>query len=217
MLALIVAGALCVSVPVALLSINTLNPPAAAAEETNLPEEEPINQPEVSGENEPSETEVASEAEKVKDALIGRTSSDSMTLDELSSGRISLWKGVWSKLNLQGHNIKKDPFIVNEMKYSDAHLVPLTVGYIAGIPAGIAYLIFEIATVIMAAIFIFRRKPFGQKELFICISVFSYFIMASLEVMHLPFSSGLAYCFFVAAPMLLFRESESEREKQTSV
>jgi hypothetical protein len=207
LLAIVLACAFCFTLPVMLLSIdpsNKLQEATAGTVETVMWIPDQVRND--IGNQQTATVELASFE---RHGLTDRVTTDGKTLDELSSGRISLWKETFLKLNLRGHDPKKEPLITEAgAKMTDAHLVPLTIGYISGILAGIAYLLFEVYFLFVGVISIFQRRQKPQVSLFLGLAVCAYFIVASLEVMYLPFYSSITFCVLVAASLFLFKTPE---------
>jgi hypothetical protein len=207
LLAIVLACAFCFTLPVMLLSIdpsNKLQEATAGTVETVkwIPDQ-------VRNDIGNQQTATVELVSFERHGLTDRVTTDGKTLDELSSGRLTLWKVVFSELNFRGHDYKKQPIIINGIK-TDAHLVPLTVAYLSGIIAGIAYLVFELFFLYRGIAVTLRNKKNSEASLFICISIFAYFIFSSLEVMWQPFRAGTIFCFLIAASLFLFKTPEAQ-------
>jgi hypothetical protein len=192
----------CISLPAAILKIDPLNSLTEATEPTQQVQKTSYIVP-------PSTQSKSNDVVIIKLALKDRTTTEEKTLDKFSSGRISLWKEIFSELNFSGHDVDEEPFVLNGKIFTDAHLVPLTVAYLSGIPAGIMYLLLEIYFLYIGIRCLIRRKENGHVALFICLSVCAYFIFSSLEVMRLPLSASVIFFFFITTSLLLFRNTDT--------
>ena len=97
-----------------------------------------------------------------------KTSHDDKTLDQYSTGRLSIWKAYASKLNLFGHD-STEPIYV-DLLYKEirtTHMTILQVAYESGIFAGILYLLFNIGTGILSIRYALKRpaEPYAVMPL----------------------------------------------------
>ena len=93
-----------------------------------------------------------------------KTSHGDKSMDEYSTGRLTIWKTYASKLNLFGHD-STEPIYV-EMLYKQirtTHMTILQVAYESGIFAGILYLLFNIGTGILSIRFALKnpKEPYA--------------------------------------------------------
>ena len=81
------------------------------------------------------------------------------TADSFSTGRISVWKTYAKDLNFRGHSTTPTIYVeLLKRDISSTHMTILQVAYESGIPAGIFYLCFNIASGILAIIFAVRNR-----------------------------------------------------------
>lgn len=79
-----------------------------------------------------------------------KTSSSGKNLDTYSTGRISIWLAYAEDLNLTGHESVPPKFIEGYNKeFESTHMTCLQIAYESGIPAGLVFLLLNIATGIL--------------------------------------------------------------------
>lgn len=88
----------------------------------------------------------------------GRLTIEGLSLDVISSGRISVWKTYLSQLNLFGH-VPGSWNTISDLGYEfSAHMVPLQYAYDSGIFCGLAFLLFNLYAGVMAVAYAWKHK-----------------------------------------------------------
>ncbi len=121
-----------------------------------------------------------------------------LTLEQISAGRIGIWKQYIAKMNLLGNDCTGHKVIQESGKeVHNAHNTFLEIPYRFGVPAGIFYLAFTIAVfaILFKAIFIKRTKPYA---VFIALAAIAYWVEAMFDIMTLPFQRGLVILFYIS-------------------
>jgi hypothetical protein len=128
----------------------------------------------------------------------------SPSLDELSSGRIEIWKAYISAINISGHDESESPKMDGIYPFTNAHNAPLTFGFQCGVTSGILYLLL----IIMSAIYVmwstFARGVMRSSELFPCLLITFYFFYSLLDPPLFPFDELPVMMYFLAAGAPLF-------------
>ena len=86
------------------------------------------------------------------------------TLDQYSTGRLSIWKAYASNLNLSGHASTNIVYV--DLLYRDirsTHMTILQVAYESGILAGILYLLFNLGTGVLSILYALKhpKEPYA--------------------------------------------------------
>lgn len=121
-----------------------------------------------------------------------------LTLEQISAGRIGIWKQYIAKMNLLGNDCTNHKVVeYSGQVVHNAHNTFLEIPYRFGVPAGIFYIVFTIAVFVMLfkAIFIKRTKPYA---VFIALAAIAYWVEAMFDVMTLPFARGLVILFYIS-------------------
>lgn len=120
--------------------------------------------------------------------LIGdRLDTDGKTLDQISTGRLQIWKGYLKQLNLFGHPDSGTVTISYEgtdKTYHTTHMTVLQIAYENGIIAGILYLVFNLTAGIYSLLFALRHKdePYAMIPLLICVAYGVYSLLANTGI-----------------------------------
>ena len=137
---------------------TTVDEETTTTEETTVTEETTIAQPETTLPPETTTEPISLGNSSFEEANKDRY--NATDADSFFTGRLSVWKAYATDLNLLGH--KETPTItVDSLHYKEintTHMTILQVAYESGIPAGILYLIVNLASGIFALIFAVKHK-----------------------------------------------------------
>lgn len=143
-----------------------------------------------------------SEALKSRLDILGKTP------DEISSGRIGIWKHFISQINFFGNDFKQYKSGTPEAIYQWAHNDVIEISFRSGIFAGIFVALFWM----YLGIYILRVLFFDNKDnkyhFFTIFIVFAYGIYAMVEVIYYPFSMQDTFMFFVSLMPVFERRNE---------
>lgn len=126
------------------------------------------------------------------------------TLDQLSSGRITIWKAYWERLSFWGHSNVTDRFYIEGRGTlnSTAHLTVLDYAYQFGILAGVFYLAYNI----LAGIKSVRYALKNSNDLY---ALMPFVITVSFGAMSLFYSFSTSfyemitfYYYLMQAPLM---------------
>ena len=84
-----------------------------------------------------------------------KNETDGKDLNAYSTGRITIWKAYASELNWSGHEGVPPKYFNKEIK--STHMTPLQIAYESGIPTGVAYLLMNIASGMLALWFAWKH------------------------------------------------------------
>lgn len=123
---------------------------------------------------------------------------DGKDLNEISTGRIDIWKGYASQLNLFGHEDTGTVVIEyngEERVYHTAHMTLLQIAYESGIIAALLWLAFNISAGICSVLYALRRKddPMAMVPLLFTIAYAVNYLLASTGISFWYMSTFL-YC-----------------------
>lgn len=141
-----------------------------------------------------------------KNALLGRT------LDQISAGRIAIWRVFIQDMNLTGHVTGYKLFIPERDRYyTTAHNYAVQMAYDHGIPAGILALVIE-----FAAFFLALRNAFRNRFSFVsCLPLMmigAFLFTSLLEALSVTFHySFLLNYYFMLAPLMSLGFKEKEQ------
>lgn len=135
------------------------------------------------------------------------------TLDEISTGRVTIWSHYVKDLNLMGH--KEIPKLyIKDGKYEirSTHMTILSVAYKSGIPAGIAYLCLNVSSGILGIWLAFRNRKNCYAVLPIMV-ILAFGACSLAESMDGSFSYMLTFYYYLTLfPM--FQKGSLEEKKQ---
>ena len=186
----------------------TAPPPSAASTEQPVqqPAEQPVQQPaeQPAGEEAPAEPPQAAQAPKpavnlndISKTADERLSTDGRTLDQISTGRISIWKKFFQELNWTGHTTGT-AFYFPELyaEYSNPHNTVLQIGFESGIPAGVCYLLYNLFSG-LAAIWYAVRYQDREYSLFPLAAVLSFGVISNLGALATTFSYLTTFYYYL--------------------
>lgn len=133
-------------------------------------------------------------------------------LNEISSGRIVLWKAYCKKLTFAGRGNPKGP-LWPEYEFTQwAHNNAIDIWYASGFLAFLGYVIWLLA----GWIFIFRcllTKSCFRKEYLLTILAFvGYFVVAMLEITIYPTNTGIVFLMYMTLAPIMFMEGTLKGE-----
>jgi hypothetical protein len=127
-------------------------------------------------------------------------------LDAVSSGRISAWKDYLDAVTWTGIDPATYPiYNPGGEQMVAAHNAPLDFAFRSGAPAGVAWLLLEILSAVYILRRIFGRAPIARSDLFVGMSIISFFVISMIEVTRTMFDFPWAFCYFMSLGPLLFR------------
>ena len=119
----------------------------------------------------------------VKDVNGEKLAVEGKSLDNVSTGRVSVWKCFAADLNLLGHEDGKAYYIPSlEREISTAHNTILQVAYDSGVPSGILYLLYNLFSGVAAIWYAVRRReePYALFPLAVTVSFGLTSLLATL-------------------------------------
>lgn len=141
-----------------------------------------------------------------------RISADGKTsLDDYTSGRMDLWSLYSQELNLLG-NDNREPLYWPDGRPIElsAHLTVLQLGYQAGVPAAIFYLLFNLLTGIYSILFFKRQKTLTA--LFPFLITITFGSLSLMESMFSPLAGMLSFMYYmVQSPIVMQQGLPSEK------
>ena len=183
-------------------TVERLTAPPPSAASTEQPVQQPAEQP--AGEEAPAEPPQAAQAPKpavnlndISKTADERLSTDGRTLDQISTGRISIWKKFFQELNWTGHTTGT-AFYFPELyaEYSNPHNTVLQIGFESGIPAGVCYLLYNLFSG-LAAIWYAVRYQDREYSLFPLAAVLSFGVISNLGALATTFSYLTTFYYYL--------------------
>lgn len=159
------------------------------------------------------EIETSENYDETNHIIKDKLSIEGKNADELSSGRVYIWKHYIEELSIKGHKINSVYIPENADKpwralyASNAHNVIIQQAYNHGILAGIATIIFNLYGGILALYYgIKKRSPYALMPIVIIVA---YGITSVLATLTSSFSYLiLLYYYLVQAPLLIEKEND---------
>ncbi len=143
------------------------------------------------------------------------------TMEELSSGRTTIWKVYRDRLNWYGHDINLAyPLRVKSSDgkqyyyYASAHNYALESAFRNGIPSGLLILLLEIIALLYVIRSVFcRTKNNRDEDVFVAVMIMSFLVSGNLDGSFPPFSRITVVTFYLAlAPLFVWGTKRIERE-----
>lgn len=189
---------LCVNVSLYLFQLPTVverlaaPPPPAAVTEQPAGEEAPAAPPQTAPAPKPSVN-----FNEISETAGERLSTDGRTLDQVSTGRISIWRKFIQELNWTGHPSGiRYYFPEFEREYGSPHNTVLQIAFESGIPAGVCYLLYNIFSG-LAAIWYAVRYRDKEYNLFPLAVVLSFGVMSNLGSLAVAFSYMTTFYYYL--------------------
>lgn len=158
-----------------------------------------------------TEENISSSEESIRqnsDALTSRFELDGKTVDQISSGRITVWKYFIDHLNLFGNDWVQYSAAAPEYKHQWAHNDVLEVAYRSGVIAGL----FDLLLLAYLGIYVLRVMFSGRMSekyhYFTASAILTYGGFAMLDVISFPFSMQYTFMCFVALMPIFERRYE---------
>lgn len=142
-----------------------------------------------------------------------KSSTENKTMDQYSTGRISIWKAYAKDLNWTGH--ASTPKVYIDWMYkeiSTTHMTILQVAYESGIPAGIFYFLLNMGTGFVSIWFVWknRKERYAAMPLMITL-VFGVMSMLGSCGVSLWYMTTLYY-YLVQFPILAYSPEDGEEK-----
>lgn len=130
-----------------------------------------------------------------------RLSKGSRTGEDVSSGRVSIWKASIDQLNFKGHS-RYDYFYVPErdINTNDTHNIYLDMGYFLGIPSiifMIVIMVFNIYRSLNSFIKGWDTKYVSESQLLTTFVVTAFFILSMLASVYNPIGTIIGMIFWI--------------------
>lgn len=142
--------------------------------------------------------------EQQETPLQERFSTEGKDLNQLSSGRLALWKVYLQELSWKGHS--SEDLIINPSTGTPmrSHNVFLEVAYHLGIPVGILFLAVAVWAGICILKFLFSKRFYKQhpSALFSVLAIASFCIVGMVETPIFPFEREVALFYFIGLTSL---------------
>lgn len=140
---------------------------------------------------------------EVKDTNLERFSSQGKDINSFTSGRVVIWRGYSSKLNLIGNDFSKSNWTeLTNNTVNHAHNNFLEFGYRFGIPVALIHLLLELYAGIYALKLLFSKKYTEPMHFYIVICVMTFAIESMFDIATLPFERHAPFFFYIAiAPL----------------
>lgn len=115
-------------------------------------------------------------------------------LNQVTSGRISIWAAYFERISLTGHG--------DRMMKNGPHNQYIEFAYNTGILTGVAWLLFNM---IVGCALVYRSIKYKQKYVsFSLLSFIVFFVISMLDTGTMPFTRGFIFVYYVAlAPMFI--------------
>lgn len=130
------------------------------------------------------------------------------TSDQISSGRIAIWKCYIKRFNLLGNDWKNKKSGTPESYYQWAHNDIIEISYRSGIFAGFFYFLFLAYLGIYLLNHVCFKKKIEPYDCFVCLAIVTYGSYAMFEVISYPF--GMQYRFMLFASLMPVFERRNE-------
>ena len=136
------------------------------------------------------------------------------SLDQISTGRISIWKAFSADLNLLGNPDDKTYFIpILKRDMRTTHNTILQVAYDCGIPAGILYLCYNLFSGVAAIIF--ARKNRGEQYALLPLAVtIAFGFMSLFSSLEVSFCYLITFYYYLLQFPLIATPKKSRQEVQ---
>lgn len=143
-----------------------------------------------------------------------RFNTEGKDLNQISSGRLTLWKLYLQELSWKGHDA--EDLIINPStgRPMRSHNVFLEVAYHLGIAAGIFYLIAAVWAGVCILKFLFSRRFYKKypSALFSVLAISSFCLVGMVETPIFPFEREVALFYFLGlAPLCIIRKGHHHR------
>ena len=126
------------------------------------------------------------------------------TVNDLFSGRWSIWADTLKNLNFLGHDFRAEPIVYQGELMAGVHNIPLDVAYRSGIAAGVFYLLMEVYSLIFIIKKLISKLPVKPEYFFAAISIPAFFIVSMFEWDLRPFTMLYNLCFFISLGVIMF-------------
>ena len=124
--------------------------------------------------------------------------------NDVSSGRLHIWTYLYGELNLFGHDIVYFSDLLPEgYEYAGAHNTALDFAYRCGTPCGIAFLLFEILSMVYAFFRVKKASSDRHDQCFTVMVIVTFFIESMFEIQVLPTNRNITMLFFIASMLIL--------------
>ena len=136
--------------------------------------------------------------------LFDRMGKNDRSLDELSSGRLHVWKTYINHIGFRGHTSKNSPARKETGLW--AHNVYIEMAYRGGLLEGVLYVLIVLTVVFFVLRSFFRKKYFTDTCLFIALSAGCFGVISMFEMAVFPLEREFILLYFVAIAPLFARE-----------
>lgn len=125
---------------------------------------------------------------------------EDVDINEMSSGRVEIWKDFFDNIKLYGHNIGEKVYIKSTNQYGlDAHNTYLNNGYYYGCISGATVIIYMIILLyfnFIKLIILIKTKKEDPEFYFMSMIFVSFSILSILSSVFSPFHSMIAFGFW---------------------
>lgn len=128
-----------------------------------------------------------------------RMSTSDKDLNTYTAGRINIWNGYASQLNLLGNNLDETDFAeLTGTGVQHAHNNFLEYAYRCGIPVACLHILLELYSGIVCIFFLFKKKYKDPAYLFAVVFMICYAVESMFDIATLPFERHAPFYFYMA-------------------
>ena len=135
-------------------------------------------------------------------------------LDNLSSGRIHIWKAYIEKSTFWGNGWSEDPLIEGSHTTRWPHNTAIDILYVSGVPAAAGYVLWLGTSLVFIMRSIISKDRFRKEYLFSMIVIMGYFAEAMLEVTIYPMTNWLAFIALLGLIPVAYSEQRLEKSEE---
>lgn len=135
-----------------------------------------------------------------------------MKLNQLTSGRLVIWKCYVENLNLFGHDGREHLYVHYISGYHWAHNTVLEYAYRSGFFAGLLYLALEIYSIVVIGQGFFSNNKYKKWYVFSLMVLILYMISATMEVTVFFYNSPPTLLFLIAIMPIFSQKIRREQE-----
>ncbi|MDD7513312.1 MAG: O-antigen ligase family protein [Clostridiales bacterium] len=143
------------------------------------------------------------DGDSIAEDLEKRLSKGSRDGEDISSGRLAIWKASIEQLNLHGHNNDEKFYVPKRhINTNDTHNIYLQIGYFIGIPAMILMWIIMMINIFRIIKCFFRRKHekyLNEEQLFRASVITMFFVLSMLASVYIPIGSVIGMIFWMVS------------------
>ncbi len=131
-------------------------------------------------------------------------------LNELSSGRLFIWKAYSTKLNFFGNGSPDGPLMPEYLASKWAHNNAIDVWYASGFIAFAGYMLWLLAVFIFVIKCMTKGRAYRPEYILAAMAFIGYFVQAMLEITLYPMTNGITFLTYITLYCAAFTQEKED-------